>query len=199
MIQEFQQTFKTQKVDFTRTHTIDSIEGVKMMFKIQEIREIIRLIDQSSINEFTFENEGTIIKLKKNHGASSSEPIQKTGNDQTNQSPAVQMQEKTVESPAAEKQETPKKEVAPQANHDANLVKIESPMVGTFYAAPSPDDPPYVQVGDKVEEDSIVCIVEAMKLFNEIEAEVKGEIVEILVENGQLVEYGQPLFLVKPE
>ena len=170
-----------------------------MMFKIQEIREIIRLIDQSSINEFTFENEGTIIKLKKNHGASSSEPIQKTGNDQTNQSPAVQMQEKTVESPAAEKQETPKKEVAPQANHDANLVKIESPMVGTFYAAPSPDDPPYVQVGDKVEEDSIVCIVEAMKLFNEIEAEVKGEIVEILVENGQLVEYGQPLFLVKPE
>ena len=171
-----------------------------MMFKIQEIREIIRLIDQSSINEFTFENEGTIIKLKKNHGAISSEPIQKTENDQTNQSPAVQMQEKTVESPAAaEKQEAPQKEEAPQANHDANLVKIESPMVGTFYAAPSPDDPPYVQVGDKVEEDSIVCIVEAMKLFNEIEAEVKGEIVEILVENGQLVEYGQPLFLVKPE
>lgn len=170
------------------------------MFKIQEIREIIRLIDQSSINEFTFENEGTIIKLKKNHGAISSEPIQKTGNEQINQSPAVQMQKKTVESPAAaEKQEAPQKEEAPQANHDANLVKIESPMVGTFYAAPSPDDPPYVQVGDKVEEDSIVCIVEAMKLFNEIEAEVKGEIVEILVENGQLVEYGQPLFLVKPE
>ncbi|RKI99464.1 biotin/lipoyl-binding protein, partial [Butyricicoccus sp. 1XD8-22] len=64
---------------------------------------------------------------------------------------------------------------------------------------PSPDAPPYVKVGDKVSDETIVCIVEAMKLFNEIEAEVKGEIVEILVKDGQLVEYGQPLFLVKPE
>lgn len=70
-------------------------------------------------------------------------------------------------------------------------------MVGTFYASPSPDAEAYVKKGDKVKEDSVVCIVEAMKLFNEIEAEVNGEIVEILVENGQLVEYGQPLFLVK--
>lgn len=72
-------------------------------------------------------------------------------------------------------------------------------MVGTFYQAPSPDQPPYVKVGDKVGEETIVCIVEAMKLFNEIEAEIKGEIVEVLVKDGQLVEYGQPLFLVKPE
>ena len=72
-------------------------------------------------------------------------------------------------------------------------------MVGTFYHSPSPDVDPYVKVGSKVSKDSIVCIVEAMKLFNEIEAEVNGEIVEILVKNGQLVEYGQPLFLVKPE
>lgn len=72
-------------------------------------------------------------------------------------------------------------------------------MVGTFYQAPNPEAAPYVKVGDKVGEESIVCIVEAMKLFNEIEAEVKGEIVEILVKDGQLVEYGQPLFLVKAE
>ena len=72
-------------------------------------------------------------------------------------------------------------------------------MVGTFYHSPSPDVDPYVKVGSKVSNDSIVCIVEAMKLFNEIEAEVNGEIVEILVKNGQLVEFGQPLFLVKPE
>ena len=72
-------------------------------------------------------------------------------------------------------------------------------MVGTFYHSPSPDVDPYVKVGSKVSKDSIVCIVEAMKLFNEIEAEVNGEIVEILVKNGQLVEFGQPLFLVKPE
>lgn len=72
-------------------------------------------------------------------------------------------------------------------------------MVGTFYAAPNPDSPVFVQVGDKVGDESIVCIVEAMKLFNEIEAEIKGEIVEVLVKDGQLVEYGQPLFLVKAE
>ncbi len=70
-------------------------------------------------------------------------------------------------------------------------------MVGTFYESPSPDDDPYVKEGDIVESNSVVCIVEAMKLFNEIEAEVKGEIVERLVDNGELVEYGQPLFRVK--
>jgi acetyl-CoA carboxylase biotin carboxyl carrier protein len=72
-------------------------------------------------------------------------------------------------------------------------------MVGTFYKAPEPGKPPYVQVGDKVSKNTVVCIVEAMKLFNEIEAEVDGVIVKVLVEDGQLVEYGQPLFLVKPE
>ena len=81
----------------------------------------------------------------------------------------------------------------------SSLHKITSPMVGTFYQSPSPDVDAYVKVGSKVSKDSIVCIVEAMKLFNEIEAEVNGEIVEILVKDGQLVEYGQPLFLVKPE
>ena len=80
-----------------------------------------------------------------------------------------------------------------------NLHKITSPMVGTFYESPSPDADAYVKVGSKVTKDSIVCIVEAMKLFNEIEAEVDGEIVEVLVKDGQLVEFGQPLFLVKPE
>jgi len=74
-----------------------------------------------------------------------------------------------------------------------------SPMVGTFYQSPSPDLPAYVKVGDKVGNETIVCIVEAMKLFNEIEAEVQGEIVEVLVKDGELVEYGQPLFLVKAE
>ena len=78
-----------------------------------------------------------------------------------------------------------------------NLHKITSPMVGTFYSSSSPDTPPYVSVGDRVSKDSIVCIVEAMKLFNEIDADVEGEMVEIRVNNGQLVEYGQPLFLVK--
>ncbi|RIL83589.1 acetyl-CoA carboxylase biotin carboxyl carrier protein, partial [Staphylococcus cohnii] len=78
-----------------------------------------------------------------------------------------------------------------------NLKTINAPMVGTFYKSPSPEESPYVQVGDSVSNESTVCILEAMKLFNEIQAEVKGEITEILVEDGQMVEYGQPLFKVK--
>jgi len=85
------------------------------------------------------------------------------------------------------------------ARHDGGLHKIVSPMVGTFYRAPAPDAPPFVNPGDRVDEKTVVCIIEAMKLMNEIEAEVKGVIVDVLVENGQLVEYGQPLFLVKTD
>jgi acetyl-CoA carboxylase biotin carboxyl carrier protein len=106
----------------------------------------------------------------------------------SNQAPVSQPV--AIEAPAAAPVSEPAKE---------NLHKITSPMVGTFYQSPSPEADIYVKVGSKVSKESIVCIVEAMKLFNEIEAEVNGEIVEILVKDGQLVEYGQPLFLVKPE
>lgn len=170
------------------------------MLKVQEIREIIRLIDQSTISEFTYENEGTVISLKKN-GNVSVESVAAQAPVVTETKPTPQNNgQKTVSAPtqAGDKQ-SEKKAPSENGNDLSQYHKIESPMVGTFYAAPSPDDPPYVKVGDKVTEESIVCIVEAMKLFNEIEAEVNGEIVEILVENGQLVEYGQPLFLVKPE
>jgi acetyl-CoA carboxylase biotin carboxyl carrier protein len=77
------------------------------------------------------------------------------------------------------------------------VVAIESPMIGTFYSAPSPDSEPFSRVGKRVDEESVVCIIEAMKVLNEIKAELRGEIVEILVENGDPVEFGQPLFLVK--
>ncbi len=80
---------------------------------------------------------------------------------------------------------------------DANTKKIVSPMVGTFYAAPSPDKPTFVKVGDKVKKGQTVCIIEAMKLLNEIESEFDGEIVKVLVDNEAMVEFGQPLFLVK--
>ena len=81
---------------------------------------------------------------------------------------------------------------------DDGLVKITSPMVGTFYAAPSPDAQPFIAVGDAVKEESVVCIVEAMKVFNEIKAEVSGKVEKVLAETGQAVEYGQPLFLIRP-
>lgn len=164
------------------------------MLKIQDIRELIRAIDQSSIEEFKYEHDGTKVTLRKERKAVEQTPqfVQQTPVQIPQQVvTAVQPQvEKTVET------ETKQEPVVTQAN---NLHKIKSPMVGTFYASPSPDSGPYVKVGDKVKNDSVVCIIEAMKLMNEIEAEIKGEIVEILVENGQLVEYGQELFLVKPE
>ncbi|MED1739689.1 acetyl-CoA carboxylase biotin carboxyl carrier protein [Bacillus swezeyi] len=161
------------------------------MLKIDEIRELIKLIDESSINEFTYESEGSKVELKKQSNAV--QTIQ--------QAPAVPVQAPVAEAAVQPKQapvhEAPVKEEAAQDN--GNLHKITSPMVGTFYASSTPEADPYVTVGSKVAESSVVCIVEAMKLFNEIEAEVKGEIVEVLAENGQLVEYGQPLFLVKAE
>ncbi|RIN14946.1 acetyl-CoA carboxylase biotin carboxyl carrier protein, partial [Mammaliicoccus vitulinus] len=91
-------------------------------------------------------------------------------------------------------QQTPQQNVEPEA---PTGLTINAPMVGTFYKSPSPDEGPYVQVGSHVDADTTVCILEAMKLFNEIQAEVSGEITEILVEDGQMVEYGQPLFKVK--
>lgn len=160
------------------------------MLKIEEIHELIKLIDESTIDEFTYENEGAKIKLKKNK-----EVVQQVAE----QAPVAPVQ-------AAPAQQAPKAQAPAQTEAPAqekaaseNLHKITSPMVGTFYASSSPEADPYVTTGSKVKENSVVCIVEAMKLFNEIEAEVKGEIVEVLAENGQLVEFGQPLFLVKAE
>ncbi|ADM70674.1 Biotin carboxyl carrier protein of acetyl-CoA carboxylase [Paenibacillus polymyxa E681] len=163
------------------------------MFKLSEIKELIKLVDETSVHELEIENEGTRLLIRK---PGKSEIV-------------------TVQAPVA----TPAYAVAPQAvipnpqvqsdvgsttageprEYASNLHKIVSPMVGTFYSSSSPDTGPYVSIGSKVGEKTTVCIIEAMKLMNELEAEVKGEIVEILAENGQLVEYGQPLFLVKPE
>lgn len=87
----------------------------------------------------------------------------------------------------------------PKDEEEEGIVAITAPMVGTFYRSPSPDSSPYVEVGDKVEPGKTVCIIEAMKLFNEIESEIRGEVAKILVENGQPVEYGQKLFLIRKD
>ncbi|NPC93258.1 acetyl-CoA carboxylase biotin carboxyl carrier protein [Bacillus sp. WMMC1349] len=160
------------------------------MLNIDEIRQLIKLIDESSIDEFTYENEGTKIELKKRIN----QPVQMVQEAPVVSTQASPVQAQVQQSPVQEK---PVNQEAASAHE--NLHKITSPMVGTFYASSSPDADPYVTIGSKISESTVVCIVEAMKLFNEIEAEVKGEIVEVLVENGQLVEYGQPLFLVKAE
>ncbi|SFX52175.1 acetyl-CoA carboxylase biotin carboxyl carrier protein [Thermoactinomyces sp. DSM 45891] len=171
-----------------------------MAFKMHEIRELIRLIDESQIEEFEIQNEDTTIKMKKNNGVmvpTTSFPViaQPVVQHAEQPTPVATPVATEVTSSAPVVEATPA-EVAPDVE-DANLHKIVSPMVGTFYRAPSPDSQPYVKEGDQVQNEAIVCIVEAMKLMNEIDADVKGTIVKVLVENGQLVEYGQPLFLVK--
>jgi acetyl-CoA carboxylase biotin carboxyl carrier protein len=132
-----------------------------------------------------------------NQSSANAEPKRKEETEQQ-KTPAVQekKQEQSEQAPAEKESKEPKSGSS-TSEDDPSLHKITSPMVGTFYKSSSPEADPYVSKGDSVKSDSIVCIVEAMKLFNEIEAEVSGEIVEILVEDGQLVEYGQPLFLVK--
>lgn len=161
------------------------------MFKISEIKELIKLLDQTSVHELEIENEGCRIAIRK-PGKTEVFNVQTSAAPLTYPAPAAVAAPSEAVTAAAEPQPEKKEE-------QAGLVRIVSPMVGTFYSAPSPDSPPYVKAGDKINEKTVVCILEAMKLMNELEAEVKGEIVEVLATNGQLVEFGQPLFLVKPE
>lgn len=172
-----------------------------MAFKMHEIRELIRLIDASKIDEFEIDNEGAKITIRKSVGCTQVVvPAQETHPVQPVAAAAPVVPPTPTAAPAAPVAPTAPAAPAtpvPSEESDANLHKIVSPMVGTFYRAPAPDADPYVKEGDTVDEKTVVCIVEAMKLMNEIEAEVRGTIVKVLVENGQLVEYGQPLFLVK--
>lgn len=165
------------------------------MFKLNEIKELIKLIDETSVQELEIENEGSKLTIRK---PGVTEYVQAPVNVNTYPA-AAQMVQPNFAPPAnpAVNQAQPVQDAPEKA--DSNLHKIVSPMVGTFYASPSPEAAAYVSAGSKVTEKTTVCIVEAMKLMNEIEADVKGEIVEVLVQNGQLVEYGQPLFLVRPE
>ena len=144
------------------------------------IEKLAKIISENNLTEITLEDENCAISLKK----------EASGVVQTVAAPVV-----------AAPVSTPSVAVAPAVSESASVVDnrkaITSPMVGTFYAAPSPDAKPFVQVGDFVKEGDAVCIVEAMKLMNQIEAEVAGKIVEICVENGQPVEFGQVLMYVE--
>ncbi|OYD09833.1 acetyl-CoA carboxylase biotin carboxyl carrier protein [Paludifilum halophilum] len=163
--------------------------------KMHELRELIRLVDESSIEEFELDNDGTKVVIKK---ALSEAPV---APEQQPEQPVQERPAAPAPAPSAPREAAEPREPEPsvEQEEETDLHPIVSPMVGTFYSAPSPDSDPYVDKGDTVEEKTVVCIVEAMKLMNEIEAEVRGEIVKVLVENGQLVEYGQPLFLVKTD
>jgi len=167
---------------------------MKMMFNLDEIKELIELVDKTSVHELELENEGSRLCIRK-PGKSEVVHVQPVVESAMIQPTGAVSINAAVGIPAATAEPAP----ARPTEQDLNLHTIVSPMVGTFYRASSPDANSFVNVGDRVGEKTVVCIIEAMKLMNELEAEVKGQITEVLVENGQLVEYGQPLFLVKPE
>jgi acetyl-CoA carboxylase biotin carboxyl carrier protein len=160
---------------------------------LKQIKLIVDLMKRSDLTEFEVEEEGFKIKIKRNSGE-----VSPTGSYSAHPSPAGASAEQSRPA-AASAPATPAAAPAPASagGDEAGFAYVKSPMVGTFYRSPSPDSPPFADAGTKVEEKSVVCIIEAMKIMNEIQAEVKGTIVEMLVENGQPVEYGQRLFKVK--
>jgi len=155
----------------------------EVAMKIEFIRKLVEIVEQSNIGEIEISRFGTRIRISKN----GSRVVQST---------PVQVVEK--EAPPPVKEPESKVEEKKEEKRPSNLVSIKAPLVGTFYRAPAPDAPPFVEVGDMVKPGQTVCIIEAMKVMNEIKSEVSGRIVEILVKNEEPVEYGQELFLIEP-
>jgi len=150
--------------------------------EFDQILKLIEAVTRFDLVEFELEREGIRVRIKRERSAASP------------QREVVREKTETVEV-VAESEDSVPSEVDEFPPH---LAVIRSPIVGTFYRAPAPDAPPYVEEGDIVDKGQVLCIVEAMKIMNEIESDVKGKVVKILVENAQPVEYGQPLFLIEP-
>ncbi len=149
---------------------------------IKEIKEMIQLMNENNLTELELEKDGLKIRLKKSSSGAFEQMI-------ISEPRTVQMVQNGRE--AAELKEASK----PAAAVSKSVIK--SPMVGTFYASPAPDAPPFVQIGSQVEVGQVICIIEAMKLMNEIKSEVRGKVVEMQVNNGDPVEFGQSLFLLE--
>ncbi len=169
--------------------------------KVEQVLQLIQAVSDSELTEFKYEEDGVKLSLKKTEGKIVQVQTPVAAPAVVQAAPAVIPAAPVAAAPAA-----PAPEAAPAAGEasaaeaaDAlpagNIVK--SPLVGTFYAAPAEDAEPFVKVGDSVKEGQVLAIVEAMKLMNEIESDFTGTVAEILVENGQAVEYGQPLFVIK--
>ncbi len=153
---------------------------------LNQIKKLIKILEASQVTDLEVEENGVRIKLAK-----------KVRVTQSVMMPAAAPQAAIASAPVSETSAKTEEKRASDESADTDLHEIKSPIVGTFYRAPAPDADSYVQVGDTVSVGSVLCIVEAMKLMNEIESDVNGKIVKILVENGKPVEYNQPLFLVK--
>ncbi len=159
--------------------------------KVKEIREILRAMEATGASELTLETPDYKIQIKRGPAEM---PARVAATPPA--LPSLPAESAPKETPA----EPVKEEAAPEETADdcPNCVTIKAPIVGTFYRRPAPDAEPYVKEGDRVEKGQVLCIIEAMKLFNEIESEVSGIVRKILVEDGAPVEYGQPLFLIEP-
>jgi acetyl-CoA carboxylase biotin carboxyl carrier protein len=154
---------------------------------INLIKKLVKIFNTSGITDLEIEEEGFKIKI-----------ANKVRNTQETLIPQAAVQPSTIISPASSTptNETPSEEKIIESTN--NYHEVKSPIVGTFYRAPAPDADAYVQIGDSVAVGTVLCIVEAMKLMNEIESDTDGKIVKVLVENGKPVEYNQPLFLIQP-
>ncbi|MBU8586305.1 acetyl-CoA carboxylase biotin carboxyl carrier protein [Priestia megaterium] len=151
------------------------------MINVRELQEVVSLINESGIQKLHIEHEGTKVVIDK-----AGIPLEDTAVTEV----------KTDEVKAAATEQAPQDSMSVNAA-DNNEKQILSPMVGTFYAKPEADADPFVQVGQTIEHKDVVCVIEAMKLFNEVDAGMEGEVLEILVKDGDVVEFGQPLFTVK--
>ena len=151
----------------------------------KKIKKLVSLVETSDISSLSVEEDNLKVEIKRENNATIiQQPIQ-AAPSQSIQQPAIQTQNAA---PSAEPSEAPT---------SSDLTEIKSPMVGTFYASPNPESPVFVSIGSSIQKGDVICIVEAMKLFNEIESDFSGTIEKICVENGDAVEFGQPLFLVR--
>jgi acetyl-CoA carboxylase biotin carboxyl carrier protein len=160
--------------------------------KLNEIQDLIKFVAKSGVSEVELETKDVKIVIKTPAGRKEQVFVQSTApvaQSVIQTAPAVQqIASSDVKAP----------EVKATVSDDANYITVKSPMIGTFYRSSSPDKPAFINVGDEVANGKVICIIEAMKLFNEIESEVKGKIVKVLVNDATPVEYDQPLFLVDP-
>jgi len=160
----------------------------------KQIQELIKMINKSNIGEVTIEEKGFKLTIKQKE-----EPAQHVFAAPVSQPMAMPQQQQNVLPASSSSGSQPTLEKSkPTESATDNYITIKSPMIGTFYRSQGPGKPAYVEVGDEITPGKVVCIIEAMKLFNEIESEIKGRIVKVLAEDASPVEYDQPLFLVEP-
>jgi acetyl-CoA carboxylase biotin carboxyl carrier protein len=159
----------------------------------KQIQELIKLVNESNLGEVTIEQKEFKISIK-----AKEEQVTQIVASSMPSAPVYSQMPQAAPQAALPQAGAPASAAPQAAAASSNTVTIKSPMIGTFYRRPAPDKPNFVEVGAEVSPGKVVCVIEAMKLFNEIESEVKGKIVKILVEDASPVEYDQPLFLVEP-